>query len=112
MNAKPTPQSILQQIAHLQRLDRGTLSILRQGPEGPYYNHQCYENGRNVSRYVTREQVAELQAALAAYRQFQQLVEQYVQLLVEKTRAERAAGSKKKTLPPISFWPRSRRSNS
>ena len=37
---------------------------------------------------------------------------QYVQLLVEKTRAERTAGSKKKTQRPNSSSPRRRKSNS
>jgi hypothetical protein len=112
MNAKLSPQSILSQIAQIQRLDRGTISIIRQGPQGPYYNHQCYEQGRNVSRYVPKEQVPLLQEALAGYQQFQTLMEQYVQLMVEKTRAERAAGAKKKTARPNSSWPRKRNSSS
>jgi hypothetical protein len=112
MNAKPpTPEALLQQISQIQRLDRGTVSVLRQGPEGPYYNHQCYENGRNVSRYVPRGQVAELKEALEAYHRFAELVEQYVQLMVEKTRAERQAGSKKKKPHPISSWPKTRKSS-
>jgi hypothetical protein len=96
MKPSPTPESLLQQIARFQRLDRGTLSVLRQGPRGPYYNHQCYEAGKNVTRYVPADQVAQLQRDLEAYRQFQALVAQYVDLLVEHTRAARAAGSKKK----------------
>jgi hypothetical protein len=112
MNTTPTAQSILNDLGQIQRLDRGTLSVIRQGPQGPYYNHQCYENGRNVSRYVPGEQVAELQRAIEAYHRFQQLVEQYVQLMVEKTRAERAAGFKKKTPRPNSCWPKRRKSSS
>ena len=112
MNPKPTPQSLLDDIAQIQRLDRGTVSVLRQGPQGPYFNHQCYENGRNVSRYVPPEQVPELKAAIDGYRQVQELMAQYVQLMVEKTRAERAAGAKKKTQRHNSSWPGSRKSNS
>jgi hypothetical protein len=112
MNPKPTPQSLLDDIAQIQRLDRGTVSVLRQGPQGPYYNHQCYEDGRNVSRYVPPEQVPELKAAIDGYRQVQEWMAQYVQLMVEKTRAERAAGTKKKTPPHTSSWPGSRKSNS
>jgi len=52
MNAKSTPESILHDIAQIQRMDRGTICVIRQGPQGAYYNHQCYENGRNVSRYL------------------------------------------------------------
>ena len=112
MNTASTPESILQALAQIQRLDRGTLHVIRQGPEGPYYNHQCYEDGRNVSRYVPSQQVADLQAALEGYRRFQELVEQYVELLVAKTRAERQAGLKKKTPLRNSSWPRTRKSSS
>ena len=109
MNTIPAPESLLQQIAQIQRMDRGTLSVIRQGPQGPYYNHQCYEQGRNVSRYVPCDQVAPLQEAQDNYRRFQALVEQYVQLVVQRTRAERR-GFKKKT-PPTSSLRRNRKSS-
>ena len=108
MIAKPTPESVLQQIAQIRRMDRGTVSVIRQGPKGPYYNHQCYEEGHNVSRYVPSDQVANLQEAQENYRCFQGLIEQYVQLMVERTRVERQ-GAKKKT-PRIISSPRTRKS--
>ena len=111
MNSKTTPASILHQIAQIQRLDLGTVSVIRQGPNGPYYNHQCYEKGRNVSRYVPAEQVPELKEALGGYRRFQDLVKQYLQLKVEETRAARQAGFKKKTRPPRSSWPKRKKSS-
>src|SRR5262245_17987371 len=112
MSTKLTPESILQDIAQIQRMDRGSVSVIRQGPEGAYYNHQCYEKGRNVSRYVPGEQVGELKEAIEGYRRFQQLIEQYVQLMVERTRADRQAGSKKKPTLPSSSWPKTRKSSS
>jgi hypothetical protein len=112
MSTKPTPESVLQDIAQIQRIDRGSVSVIRQGPQGAYYNHQCYEKGRNVSRYVPGEQVGDLKEAIEGYRRFQQLVEQYLELMVEKTRAERQAGSKKKTPPRNSSWPKTRKSSS
>ena len=112
MNSKSTPKSLLNDIAQIQHLDRGTVSVLRQGPQGPYYNHQCYENGRNVSRYVPPEQVPELQAAIDGYRQVQELMAKYVQLMVEKTRAQRAAAAKKKLRLHNSSWPKNRKSSS
>jgi hypothetical protein len=112
MKTQITPESVLQHLAQIQRLDRGSVSVIRQGPAGPYYNHQCYENGRNVSRYVPAEQVEELRAAIADHQRFQQLVQQYVELMVQKTRAQRQAGSKKKTPLPNSSWPRTRKSSS
>jgi len=112
MKTPSTPESILQDLAQIQRLDRGSVSVIRQGPTGPYYNHQCYEDGRNVSRYVPAEQVEELKAAIADHQRFQQLVQQYVELLVERTRAQRQAGAKKKTPRPTSSWPKTRKSTS
>ena len=112
MSPEPTPESILQQISQIQRIDRGTVSVFRRGPAGAYYNHQCYEHGRNVSRYVRREELPALQEAIAGYARFQQLVEQYAELLVQKTRAERQAGVKKKSPRPSSSLPKSRKSSS
>ena len=99
MSAQNTPQALWQQIAQIPHLERGKLCIIRQGPKGPYYNHQTWENGNNISRYVPRDQVSALREALAGYGQFQNLLEQYVQLRVQKSRAERAAGFKEKTHP-------------
>lgn len=112
MSIKSTPESILQDISQIQRMDRGSVSVIRQGRDGAYYNHQCYEDGRNVSRCVSGEQVADLKEAIEGYRRFQQLTEQYVQLLVERTRAERQAGSKKKTPLRNSSLPKTRKSSS
>jgi hypothetical protein len=95
VNTKSTPQSVLHDIAQIQRMERGTLNVIRQGPQGPYYNHQAYEEGRNVSRYVPPEQAGEVREAIQGYHRFQELAQQYVRLVVEKTRAEREAGAKK-----------------
>jgi|SRR5665213_2438937 len=112
MNSESTPQSVLVAIAQIQRMERGTLSVIRQGPEGPYYNHQCHEEGRNVTRYVPSSQAAELKAAIDGHHQFQELVREYAQLMVEKTRAERSAGLKKKDRHPNSSSPRTGKSSS
>jgi len=102
MNTQPAPQSLLELISQISRMERGTISVLRQGPQGPYYNHQCYENGRNVSRYVPQEQVPDLKAALAGYAQYRQLTEQYADLIIAETRAGLAGSKKKQSHPPSS----------
>jgi hypothetical protein len=107
MNTKSTPQSVLHDIAQIQRMERGTLNVIRQGPRGPYYNHQAYEAGRNVSRYVPPGEVGEIKEAIEGYHRFQELAQQYAQLVVAKTRAEREAGSKKtRTAAPVNPGPR------
>ena len=90
---------LLQQAAQIAHLERGSLSIIRQGPDGPYFNHQCRQDGKNVSRYVPRDQVPAVQAALDGYQQFQQCIAAYVDQKVAQTRALIAADSKKKSRP-------------
>jgi hypothetical protein len=90
------PAQILQQIAQIQHMEPGKLCVLRQGPNGPYYNLQCRENGKPVSRYVPGDQVQLVAEHTDNYQKFQGLVTQYAQLVIEQTRAERAAGVKKR----------------
>jgi hypothetical protein len=92
----PQPTHLLDKIAQIQRMERGKLTLMRQGPQGPYYKLQAWENGRNLSRYVPRDQAATVQEALDGYQQFAQLTEQYAQAVIAQTRAELAAQSKKK----------------
>ena len=91
---------LLQQIAQIQHMEPGKLCVLRQGPNGPYYNLQWREQGQAFSRYVPADQVEALAQHTANFETFQNLVDQYAQLIVERTRAERAAGFKKKTPLP------------
>jgi hypothetical protein len=105
------PTEILQQIAQIQHMEPGKLCVIRQGPNGPYYNLQCREQGKTLTRYVPPEQVEVLSQHTANYQRFQDLVGQYARLIIEQTRAERMGGFKKKTSRPKSSWPRTRRSN-
>jgi hypothetical protein len=106
-----SPAQILQQIAHIQHMEPGKLCVIRQGPHGPYYNLQCREDGKTLSRYVPGDQVELVVQHTANYQKFQDLVSQYAQLIVEQTRAERAAGFKKKISPLRSSWPKTKKSS-
>jgi hypothetical protein len=99
MSTSSTPEDLLKQMAGIQHLEKGKLCVLRQGPNGPYYNLQRWENGRNVSQYVPADQIATVRENLEAHSQFEALTEQYVQILSERTRAQRLAGVKKKRQP-------------
>ncbi len=96
MNTPPsTPAEILRQIAHLDRMEPGKLCVMRQGKDGPYYNHQYREDGRAFSVYVPRDQVDAVRQNTANFQTFQTLVDEYAQGVVATTRAERLAGKKK-----------------
>ena len=116
MNKPLTPQSLIEQIRQIQRMEHGSLSVIRQGPNGPYYSLNSWENGKNSCRYLPQDKVPEVQKAIEGYHQYQQLTEQYAQQVVEQTRAELNIGLKKSPNPknphPKSSSPRSRKSSS
>lgn len=96
MNSNLQPHHILQEIAAIERMERGKLSIIRQGPNGPYYNFQHRQDGRNLTEYVPADQVPLLQAHIESHQRFEALVDQYARLITEQTRAERKASLQKK----------------
>jgi hypothetical protein len=114
----PTPSDLLAQIAQIQLMERGKLCQYtfkeRAAPATPYYKLQCWEKGKNVTRYIRCEQVPLVEAALAGHTQFQDLVEQYAQQIIAQTREQLATvGVKKKPgRRPVSSWRRSRKSRS
>ncbi len=118
MNTPLTPQSLIEQILQIQRMEHGSLSVIGQGPNGPYYNLNSWENGKNHCRYLPQDKVAEVQQAIAGYHKYQQLTEQYAQQIIEQTRTQLNIGVKKKSRPNPgncrrkSVSPRSRKSSS
>ena len=112
MNQSPTPRSLLYQMAQIVRLEPGKLCVIREGPQGPYYNLQGRERGRTVTRYVPRDQAEAVAAHTANYARFQALVAEYVALVAIQTRAQREAGAQKMTLAQRSSWPKTRKSSS
>jgi hypothetical protein len=105
---------LLSQIAKIERMEPGKLSDYhlkdRPGKSGPYYKLQHHENGKNRTQYVRPEQVADVQAAIDGYKNFEQLVSEYSQIVIQQTREERSSGIKKKRRNSSS--PRTRKSKS
>jgi len=98
VKAKPKPEALLQQIARLQWMERGKLC--RMGAGG-HYNHQTWEKGRNVVRYVTRERVAQVQKAIAGYQQYLKLTQAYADEIIRRTRqAQPAPASRRRIKKP------------
>jgi hypothetical protein len=127
---KSTPSddrpAILQQMAELQSMERGTLSEeYRERPDGsgrtvrlgPYFKHQVWEGGSNKSRRVPAEEVPQLREDLENHQRFAALADSYVELTVEQTRIRRSQGkagadpdakknSSKKSTPKASAKPK------
>ena len=117
MNTPLTPQSLIEGILQIPRMEHGALSIIGQGPNGPYYNLNSWENGKNSCRYLPQDKVPEVQHAIEGYHQYQQLTQQYARQIIEQTRAELNIGVKKKPQPnpqnsrPKSASPKTRKSS-
>jgi hypothetical protein len=80
-------------------MEHGSLSVVGQGANGPYYNLNSWENGKNCCRYLPQDKVPEVQKAIEGYHQYQQLTEQYAQQVIEQTRAQLNIDVKKKPQP-------------
>jgi len=112
MNNPLSTHELLQQIARIQHMEPGKLCVIREGPEGPYYNLQCRENGKTLTVYIPRDQAEQVAMHTANHQKFQELVNQYAQQIIDQTRAERLAGVKKKNHPSHSFWRKKKKSSS
>jgi hypothetical protein len=109
MKQTSTSTQLLEQIADIRRMEPGKLCPMREGPEGSYYNLQCWEGGKSVSRYVPRDQVDTVAQHTANHQKFRSLVEEYAQQIIDQTRSERIEGVKKKPSGKTSSWRRTRK---
>lgn len=111
----PSKQHLLQQIAAIPAMERGKLSAYsfkeRSGAAGPYHKLQHWHNGKNQTRYIPADELATVEAALAGYARYQQLTEEYAQLVIEETRQNLAASKKSISRRPSSSPKRRKSSN-
>lgn len=99
----PSSQSeiLLAELASLSTIERGTLTEeFRHQPaadgsgtvrKGPYYKHQCWENGRNRSTRVALPQVTALREDLQRGQRFDQITSELASIAIEEGRSRRAA---------------------
>jgi len=95
-------QQILQQMEQIQRMEHGSLrgdtrpSLRHPGQaRGPYFKHQVWENGQNVTRSVPADKADALAQAIAGRKEFETLAEQFIEATVRMTRADSSSASKK-----------------
>ncbi len=97
-------KQILKQMARIDCMAKGTLSeeyreSRRDGKiikRGPYYKHQCWEDGRNVSRRVPAPEVDNLRKAVDGYHEFERLAREFSEITIEMTHQSAADPVKKK----------------
>lgn len=116
MNAKTYAQrtSILQQMAALHTMEEGSLKEeYRTGASGtktgPYFKHQVWRDGANVSQRIRPEDVPPLSTAIANRQKFEALSAEFVKLTVADTRQNYLPEGLKKKISSASS-PKRRRS--
>ena len=85
---------LLQQMAQLDTMEYGSLKAEYRPadgsqsaePLGPYFKHQVWHEGRNLSRRVPTEQAPALAKAIAHRQTFERLASDYIGLTVKHTR--------------------------
>jgi len=95
-------QQLLQQMEQIQHMERGSLQAEtrtsvrhpKQG-RGPYFKHQVWEKGQNLSRRVGPAQADALAQAIQGRKEFERLAEAFIDATVLLTRAESAPDVKK-----------------
>lgn len=95
-------EQILQQMQDIRRMERGSLQSekrpsVRHPDEdrGPYYKHQVWENGQNLTRRVPVEKADALAQAIEGRKEFERLAEAFIDATVLLTRAESSPDAKK-----------------
>lgn len=84
-------------------MERGKLCAMRTGPSGTYYNHQTWDKGRNVVRYVPPDQVERVRNAIKGYKRFMELTQAYADIIIRQSRkaTTQLASRKKRGRKPI-----------
>lgn len=82
---------ILRQLARLDTMEYGSLRTeLRPAPgggtTGPYYQHQVWEGGKNLSQRIPAAEAPALQSALANRQRAEALALEYIAVTVQLTR--------------------------
>ena len=104
INYQNKRKSLLDQMAGIERMREGRLSeeyrervvdgqTIRNGP---YYKHQLWKNGKNVSRRVPAEEAQRLREGIEGMDHFKRLCEDFAQTTVEMTRQLESASDAKK----------------
>jgi hypothetical protein len=94
-------RSLVEQIAAISTMQPGALAEeWRERPDsdgtgvvrlGPYYKHQVWKDGRNVSRRVPADEAALLREDIENAKRFEQLTDELAHLNIEHTLALRCA---------------------
>jgi hypothetical protein len=93
MKTTKNAQRLLEQMAAIREMERGKVCRMK-GRD--HFNHQTWQAGRNVVRYVHRDDMPELQRAIDGYNRFLILARKYADEIIRSSRREREKNPKKR----------------
>jgi len=93
MKATKKEQKFLAQMAEIREMERGKVCQMKGRKQ---FNHQTWQAGRNVVRYVHPDDVPELQKAIDGYARFMDLARQYADEIIRRSRRAREKNAKKR----------------
>ena len=99
MKTTKKEQKLLAQMTEIREMERGKVCRMK-GRD--HFNHQAWQVGRNVVRYVHPDDVPELQKAIDGYARFMDLVRQYADEIILRSRRKREKNAKKREKNPLS----------
>jgi len=95
-------EQLLQYMADCDPMEYGSLHAERRpiaggGLSRPYFKHQVWDQGRNLSQRIPGEDAADLAGAITNRQRFEQLAREFIDVTVQLTRRRQdtASGAKK-----------------
>ena len=89
MDSRRTPETILSDIAALEKMERGRLCEMRTASGRVYHNLQLWSEGRNRCEYVREDDLEAVRAAVANWQRYRELSDEYAAALERRTRKAR-----------------------
>ncbi len=86
-------------MAEIREMERGKVCQMKGRKQ---LNHQTWQAGRNVVRYVHKGDVPELQKAIDGYARFMDLARQYADEIIRRSRQKREKNAKKRKMDTLS----------
>jgi hypothetical protein len=103
---KAQRDQVLQRMAQLDTMEYGSLQAEHRpaqggGTTGPYYKHQVWEHGKNLSQRIPAVEALALQTALTNRQRCEELAREFIDLTVQLTRrrADDEVDAKKNVRP-------------
>jgi hypothetical protein len=84
-------EQLLQQMAQCDTMEYGSLKAERRpvvggGLSRPYFKHQVWEGGRNLSQRIPAQEASSLEVAIANRHRFEELAREFMDVTVQLTR--------------------------